>query len=76
MVIVQKTKISQDLLYGDVPAEHPKEKPSIKIGEIIEENPNSRASIKTVLEKLHEQGELGSSWFWWCSIWNCYKFVQ
>ena len=44
-----KTQISRDLLYGDVPAEHPKEKPSIKIGEIIDKNPNSRASIKTVL---------------------------
>ena len=42
-VIVQKTKISRDLLYGDVPAEHSKEKPSIKIGEIIEENPNSKS---------------------------------
>ena len=49
-----KLQISRDLLYGDVPPEHPKEKPSIKIGEIIDENPNSSASIKTVLEKLCE----------------------
>ena len=59
-----KTQISSDLLYDDVPAEHPKEKPSIKIGEIIDENPNSRGSIKTVLEKLCEQGELGNKRKW------------
>ena len=59
-----KTQISSDLLYDDVPAEHPKEKPSIKIGEIIDENPNSRGSIKTVLEKLCEQVELGNKRKW------------
>ena len=59
-----KVQISRDLLYGDVPPEHPKEKPSIKIGEIIDENPNSRASIKTVLEKLCEHSELGNKRKW------------
>ena len=59
-----ETQISRDLLYGDVPVEHLKEKPSIKVGDIIDENPNSRASIKTVLEKLCEQGELENKRKW------------
>ena len=59
-----KTQISIDLLNVNIPAEHLKEKPSIKIGEITDENPNSTASIKTVLEKLCEQGELGNKRKW------------
>ena len=44
---------------GDIPNGHPEEPPSIKLGEIIDQNPNSRESITLVLKDLCRQGGLG-----------------
>jgi hypothetical protein len=51
-------------IYGDVPNGHPAEKPSIKMGEIIGVNPNSKASLKVVLAKLSEQAGIGKEREW------------
>ena len=61
-----QTISSRELLYGDIPHNHPNEKPSIKIGEIIGVNPNSRTTIKQVLENLCKQGKVGTERAWIC----------
>ena len=50
----------REILHGDITEHHPKENPNMKIGEIINVNPNSRQTIKLVLENLCKQGGLGS----------------
>ena len=55
---------SREILYGDIAEHHPKELPNIKIGEIIDVNPNSCQTIKLVLENLCKQGGVGSIRKW------------
>ena len=52
---------SREILYGDIAEYYSKELPNIKIGEIIDVNPNSRQTIKLVLENLCKQGGVGST---------------
>ena len=49
-----QTSQNRELMY-DVPNGHPKEKPTIKLGEIIGVNPNSYKTIKEVLFNLLQQ---------------------
>ena len=49
-----QTSQNQELIY-DVPNGHRKEKPTIKLGEIIGVNPNSYKTIKEVLFNLLQQ---------------------
>ena len=55
---------SREILYGDIAEHHPKELPNIKIGEIIDVNPNSRQTIKLVLENLCKECGVGSIRKW------------
>ena len=55
---------SREELYGDVPDGHPKAKPVIKLGEVIDENPNSFKSITSVLKDLHKQYSVGEDRKW------------
>ena len=55
---------SREILYGDIAEHHPKELPNIKIGEIIDVNPNSCQTIKLVSENLCKQGGVGSIRKW------------
>ena len=56
--------VSRENLYGDIPNGHPEKPPSIKLGEIIDQNPNSRESITLVLKDLCRQGGLGTVRKW------------
>ena len=47
--------------YGDIPNGHPEKPPSIKLGEIIDQNPNSRETITLVLKDLCRQDGLGTN---------------
>ena len=47
-------------LYGDIQNRHPEKPLSIKLGEIIDQNPNSRELITLVLKDLYQQGGLRS----------------
>ena len=49
-----QTSQNRELMH-DVPNGHPKEKPTIKLGEIIGVNPNSYKTIKEVLFNLWQQ---------------------
>ncbi|XP_038068103.1 uncharacterized protein LOC119737671 [Patiria miniata] len=51
-------------MYGDVPSCHSKEKPAVKMGEIIPINPNSKATIKEVLLNLKQQAGVGTDRSW------------
>ena len=46
---------NRDVLYGNVESKHPTSPPSVKMGEIVDLNPNSAASIKALLFNLREQ---------------------
>ena len=56
--------VSRENLCGDIPNGHPEKPPSIKLGEIIDQNPNSRELITLVLKDLCRQGELGTVRKW------------
>ena len=51
-------------LYGNIPNGHSFELPRIEIGEIIDENLNSRGAIKVVLKNLSDRAGLGSEEGW------------
>ena len=59
-----KTFPDRKVLYGDVPSQHPEEPPLVKMGEIVDVNPNSRKSIRVLLEKLVEQSNVGETRQW------------
>ena len=59
-----KNYLSREILYEDIAEHHPKELPNIKIGEIIDVNPNSRQTIKLVLDNLCKQGGVSSIRKW------------
>ena len=51
-------------LYGDVQSNHPTLLPYVKMGEIVDLNPNSIESIKTLLRNLKEQSGVGKQRKW------------
>ena len=51
-------------LYGDIPSKHPPSTPSVKMGEIIDLNPNSYLTVKTLLHNLRDQAEVGVKRKW------------
>ena len=56
--------VSRENLYGDIPNGHPEKPPSIKLGEIIDQNHNSCESITLVLKDLCWQDGLGTVRKW------------
>ena len=50
--------VSRENLYGDIQNGHPEKPLSIKLREIIDQNPNSRELITVVLKDLCQQGGL------------------
>ena len=56
--------VSRENLYGDIPNGHQEKSPSIKLGEIIDQNPNSRESITLALKDLCGQGVQGTVIKW------------
>jgi ribosomal protein L40E len=52
------------VLYGDVPSVHPDAKPSVKMGEIIGVNPNSKDTLTCVLDNLSKQCGIGEGRAW------------
>ena len=56
--------VSRENFYGDIPNGHQEKLPSIKLGEIIDQNANSRESITLVLKDLCRQGGLGTVRKW------------
>ena len=55
---------TREILYVDAPDIRPKEKPGIKLGETIGENPNSFSSIKKVLKDIVKQCKVGKDRCW------------
>lgn len=56
--------VDRNLLYSGVASKHPQCKASVKMGEIIAANPNSKTAIKHVLTEIKKQGELGEKRKW------------